>query len=208
MMSLTVLVSFESSEKELIILREPQISSPSLLFSAGANDLDERLTCWSETRRLSELGADAWPQIPGVRCGTRLVEPLTKVFRQRQQKQRSQDTLSVSPSPRERASELSAAVVHFHNDSECGWKRWDPRTALSFQLWLGDLREMKRNHLGEDKCVTVLACGSTGWARWRNPRLTKRGDKARKSRWRHVDPRSLFLRLRSTCAFGNTRQRS
>lgn len=93
----------------------------------------------------------------GVRCRTRLVESLTKAFHQRQRKQRSQDTLRASPSPCERTSELSAAVVHFHNDSECGCNRRDSRTALSFQLWLGDLREMKRNHLGEDKCVTVFS---------------------------------------------------
>lgn len=62
MMSLTALVSFVSSEKELISLREPQTCSLSLLFSTGADDLDERLSCWSETRRMGEEGADARPR--------------------------------------------------------------------------------------------------------------------------------------------------
>lgn len=59
MMTLTVLVLFVSSEKELISLREPQTSSLSLLCSAGTNELDERLTCGSETRRMGEEGAGA-----------------------------------------------------------------------------------------------------------------------------------------------------
>lgn len=59
MMSLTVLVSFVSSEKKLISLREPQTSSLSVLFSTGANDLDERLTCWSEMWGMGEEGAEA-----------------------------------------------------------------------------------------------------------------------------------------------------
>lgn len=69
MMSLTVLVSCVSSQKELISLREPQTSSPSLLLSTGTNDLDERLTCWSETD-------GEWPRReqtrgPNVRCEMR-----------------------------------------------------------------------------------------------------------------------------------------
>lgn len=43
------------------------------------------------------------------------------------------------------------------------------------------------------------ARGSTGWARWRDPRLTKRGDKAWKSRCRSVDPRSLFTVALGVC---------
>lgn len=64
-MSLTVLVSLVSSKKEIITPRELQTSPLSMLFSIGANDLNERPTCW---RRAGETGADAGPgcQVRGV----------------------------------------------------------------------------------------------------------------------------------------------
>lgn len=72
---------------------------------------------------LEESGRDGSrrrARMSGARCVTRLAKSLAKAFSQRQRKQRSQGALRASPSPCERTSEFSAAVVHFHNDSEGG----------------------------------------------------------------------------------------